>query len=176
MRRWIAFISLLFLAGCGGGATGARLAPGSHTGPGGANTPPALAGALKLTLRAAPDVGGYRLMLCAPSVQDLYQIAGAVQYNPQRYDLQSIEAGGGLGGPEDCYFVGGETSPGRIAFAYTKMQYGPGAMGSVNLLCLRVAPKANFSLGDFSLDQAPGKLLARNSKKQVFTASVEVVP
>jgi hypothetical protein len=99
-----------------------------------------------------------------------------VKYDPQRYDLQNVEAGGGLGGPEECYFVGGESSAGRIAFAYTKKLYGPGVSGSVNLLSLRVAPKAGFSLSDFSLDTAPGKLLARNSKKQAFAASVEAAP
>jgi hypothetical protein len=171
MRRWIAFISLFFLVGCSGGAAGSRL----HTNPGG-SVAPATAGALKLSLSAAPEGGGYRLMLAAPSAQDLYQIAGAVKYDPQRYDLRTVEAGGGLGGPEDCYFVSGETTTGRIAFAYTKKLYGPGASGSVNLLCLRVTPKAGFSLADFSLDLTPGKLLARNSKKQVFAASVEVAP
>lgn len=115
-----------------------------------------------------------RLMLAARDATDLYQVAGTLSYDPARYDLLNVEAGGGLGGPEDCYFVGGETVQGRVAFAYTKRWHGAGAQGSVNLLSVVIAPRRAFSLADFSVDTGPGQLLLRNSAKQAFAPTVEV--
>jgi hypothetical protein len=177
MRRSIILISLVVLTGCAGGAMHPRVGPGATAGPDGPGSGQAkTAGELQLQLSAAAEGGAYRLMLSAPNAADIYQIAGTLAYDTSRYTLIATEAGGGLGGPEAAYFLAGETAQGRIAFAYTKRAYGPGASGGVNLLSVRVTPNAGFSLGDFSLDTSAGRLLVRNSKKQAFAVSVEAAP
>ncbi len=174
MRTLFLSCFLFVLAGCAGGQLHSRLEPGAPAGTGAGQA--VTAGAVRLGLSASAEGGQYRVMLSAPQAGDVYQIAGTLKYNAARYTLTATEAGGSLGGPEAAYFVAGETAPGQIAFAYTKRQYGPGASGSLNLLSVRVTPRSGFSLGDFSLDTAPGRLLVRNSKKQAFAVTLEVAP
>jgi hypothetical protein len=156
---------LLSCPGCGGSSS---LATNPNT-PGGGARP----GEAKLALTATAEGSDYRLALSAPGALDLYQIAGTLRFDAQRYTLISAEAGGGLGSPEACLFIGSEIEPGRVAFAYTKRFYGPGANGDISLLTVRITPKAGFKLSDFSLETGPGKLVVRDSKKQVLSVSME---
>lgn len=160
---------LLALLGCGGGNSPAG-APGADEGAGlQANAP----GSAALELSALRESANYRVNLYAQGVSDLYQIAGTLGFDGGRYRVLTVEAGGGLGSPQEAVFLGTESAPGQVDFAYTKRAYGTGYSGDLWLLSVVVEPLTGvFSLGDFTLDQTPGKLLLRNSKKQALNASV----
>ena len=165
MRRILALVALLALAGCRGG--GFLPAHSDQDSPSGST-----AGKLSLSLDARQQGGDYRLLLAAPSAEDLYQVAGTLLYDPQRYEVVAVESGGGLGDPTQSYFVSGETEQGRLRFAYTKRFWGEGASGPVSLMAIRVRPLSAFRLGDFQLDQRSGMLRVRNSRRDSFSVSV----
>ena len=162
MKRYVMLLALLLLVGCQAGSA-------LHDPPQEQSAP-----ALKLGLRLTAEQSGgdWRVLLTAPNASDLYQIAGTLRYDPARYDVLGVEAGGGLGGFEDCYFLSGEPVPGSIAFAYTKRRHGAGAGGDVTLLAVRVSPRGAFRVADFELDSAPGALVARDSAKRNFDIAV----
>jgi len=167
MRRIAASLGLLLLAACqGGGGTAPTLAP---TAPDQVGEPPNL---LQLEITAAEVGDLWRVTLQAPQAQDLYQLAGTLVYDPARYSIATVEAGGGLGGPEESYFVWGQRDPGRIDFAYTRRYYGAGVSGPAALLSVRVRPVAQFALADFRLDTAENALLARDGLKRVLEVSL----
>lgn len=168
MKRLTALIGLLLLAACqGGGGTAPTLARAT---PDPFGAPP---GPLQLELNAADTGDQWRVTLQAPQAQDLYQLAGTLLYDPARYSIVTVEAGGGLGGPEESYFVWGQRTPGRIDFAYTRRYHGKGASGPTALLSVRFRPLAGFALADFTLDAAEGALLARDSLKRVLEVSLD---
>lgn len=174
MRFALILSILVLLASCGGGHRTVRggqqdLLPGSNRA--GQPAPNPDAGSVKLTLTSEQDGSDWRVNLMAPSASDLYQVGGTLTFDSTRYEVVAVEAGGGLGQPEDSYFVGQETSPGRVSFAYTKRFYGAGNSGKLWLLSLRVHPKGSFSAADFKLDQNQ-KLLARDSRKRVMKVEV----
>ena len=162
MKRYILILILVLIAGCQGGAGTSQnpASPSENTGD------PAVAGPIDLQLSAMSDGANERVVLTARDARDLYQIASTIVYDPARYEVLSIEAGGGLGMPEDSYFVAGEPESGRIDFAYTKRFSGPGASGDVNLLHIVVRPLDKFRLSDFRMDNAPGTTLVRDSRKR----------
>jgi hypothetical protein len=122
-----------------------------------------------LELSAVKEGANYRVNLHARGATDLYQLAGSLQFDGGRYRVINIEAGGGLGGPEDAYFIGRETRPGNVDFAYTRRAYGAGASGDPWLLSLVVEPQAGeLRLGDFSLDETARRLLVRDSHKRAL--------
>ena len=168
MRLGLLISLLLLLASCGGGQ---RVRSGQQDQlPGqapGYPQPNPDAGSVHLTLTADDEGGQWRVNLVAPSASDLYQVGGTLAFDSSKYSVVAVEAGGGLGQPADSYFVGQETSPGRVAFAYTKRYWGNGASGKLWLVSLRVKPTGTFSLADFKLDP-DAKLLARDSKKRVM--------
>jgi hypothetical protein len=168
------FISLLLLLASCGGHGGTRGA-GQQNPPGGLQTgqptPNPDAGSVRVTLDAQQDGGEWRVNLMAPSASDLYQIGGTLAFDSSKYSVVGVEAGGGLGQSDNSYFVGQETSPGRVAFAYTKRFWGAGASGKLWLVSLRVRPTGSFSLADFKLDENQ-KLLARDSKKRVMKVEI----
>jgi hypothetical protein len=171
MRLGLIVSLLLLLASCGGGHAAPRggqqdQLPGSGA-TGGQPTPNPDAGSVRVTLTADQDGSDWRVNLIAPSASDLYQIGGTIAFDSSKYAVVAVEAGGGLGQPDNSYFVGKETSPGRVAFAYTKRFYGAGANGKLWLVSLRVHPKGSFSAADFKLDPEQ-KLMARDSKKRVM--------
>ena len=172
MRNSIWIVVTLCLAACAAGCRGNSAAvnlPAS----GGSNPAGGQANTVRLTLDAKQEAGDYRLILSAPNASDLYQLAGTLVYDPQRYTLQRVEAGGGLGGPEASYLFDGEHTAGRHAFAYTKRYAGPGANGAVSLLHFIVVPlQGKFKLDDFKLDTTAGQLKVRDSKKHDFSVSV----
>jgi hypothetical protein len=171
MRCALIVSILLLLASCGGGRHSVR--GGAPEQPGGGiqagGQPPANpeAGSVRVSLSAEQDGSDWRVNLIAPDASDLYQIGGTLAFDSTKYEVLTVEAGGGLGQPENSYFVGRETSPGRVAFAYTKRFYGAGASGKLWLVSLRVHPKGSFSAADFKLDENQ-KLMARDSKKRVM--------
>lgn len=170
MRYALIVSLLLVLASCGGGSRprgGQQDQPPVTQQPGQPQPDPA-AGSLRVSLAAEQDGNDWRINLIAPSATDLYQIGGTLAFDSAKYELITIEAGGGLGQPNDSYFVGKETAPGRIGFAYTKRYWGSGANGKLNLVTLRVRPTGGvFSLADFRLDPN-ARLMARDSKKRVM--------
>ena len=103
----------------------------------------------------------------AKGATDLYQAAGRVEFPTGQYQVLAVQAGGGLGGPQECYFVGKETDPGQVDFAYTKKFYGPGVDGDAMLVSLVVVPLGQFAQADFSLAGQPG-VVVRNSEKQAI--------
>src|SRR4051812_11195913 len=125
--RFAGFIILLvLLAGCGGGhraPSGSSQTP-APGGSGNSPTPNADAGSVRLVLDAKPDGGEWRVNLRAPGASDLYQVGGTLAFDTTKYQVVAVEAGGGLGQPDTSYFVGQETEPGRVAFAYTKRYWG----------------------------------------------------
>jgi len=170
MRRFLAAILLILAVGCRSG-TGTPIPEASSPGVG--YTPPATPpSGLELQLNATAEQDSWRITLSAPSATDLYQLAGTLIYEPERYTLRSVEAGGGLGGPQDAYFVWGEHDHGRLDFAYTKRYYGAGFSGQVSLLSIRVNALDGFRLADFRLDTSTGKLLARDSAKRGFAVQL----
>jgi hypothetical protein len=171
MRNWFCLLLALLAAGLLGGCrTGAAVL----TPQGGSNQPGvAEAGELNLTLGAQAEGSQYRLVLSAPNASDLYQVGGTLVYDPQRYEIDRVEAGGGLGTPQNSYLVNGEKTPGRLGFAYTKRFAGPGANGQVSLLHFVVIPRrGRFQLADFTLATADAPLKARDSKKHDFRVTV----
>jgi hypothetical protein len=171
MRIVLLLAVALLLAACGGGS-------GSRTNQNNGAVPPVAdapggdaAGRVTLALSAARDGELWRVNLKAPQATDLYQVGGTLAFDGGKYEVESIEAGGGLGQPATSYFIGQETAPGRVDFAYTRRFFGPGASGSVWLVSLRVRPTGQFRLSDFRLDEQ-ARLLARDSKKQSLTVTV----
>jgi hypothetical protein len=171
MRLALIVSLLLILASCGGGGsrprTGQPDAPAGGVQQPGQPQPDPAAGSLRVTLTSEQDGNDWRVTLTAPSASDLYQIGGTLAFDSAKYEVVSIEAGGGLGQPGDSYFVGKESSPGKVGFAYTKRYWGSGASGKLALVSLRVRPVGAFSLTDFKLDPA-AKLLARDSQRRVM--------
>lgn len=157
MRRLLTLIGIVLLAGCRGGA--------GLDGPAAENNP----GQLQLLLSAVQAGADWDLILSAHQASDLYQIAGALEFDATRYELLSSEAGGGLGGPDDSYFLAEQRQLGRLDFAYTMRFWGSGANGSLELLRLRVRAQNEMHLTDFELRTGPGELIARNGRKQQFT-------
>ncbi len=168
MRIALILLVLLILAGCGGGSS-SRANPGEQQNNNGASD---AAGSVKLTLDAVQEGNVWRINLRAPRASDLYQVAGTLAFDTLKYDVVAVEAGGGLGTPENSYFAGQETSPGRVAFAYTRRYYGAGVSGDTWLVSLRVSPSATFSLSDFTLLQGDGAVLCRDSQKRKLAVSV----
>lgn len=160
-----ALLLLILLAGCRGGSksaiTDAPDAPNNSA-----------SGPVALSLDAVEQDGTWRVTLTATG-KDIYQAAGTLLCSEDSYNVLSIEAGGGLGGPRDCYFVGKETEPGKIDFAYTKRFHGSGVNGEAALLSIVVEPHSGFSLGDFTLAAEP-ELLIRDSAKQAIEFDQEV--
>jgi hypothetical protein len=161
MTRIFALAMLLLLVSCGGGFNGAR------PGPGGKQS----AGELALRLSASESGGTVKVVLSAPAAADLYQLAGTLLYDADKYSILAVEAGGGLGNPEESYFFSSEQTPGKLGFAYTKRMWGAGANGACQLLVLRAEAKGAFSPADFKLDTRAGQLRARNSAKVEFSAN-----
>jgi hypothetical protein len=160
---------LLALVGCGGGDSDAIRAGGPNSQPVGASEQ----GDAAIELSTVKEGVNHRVNLHARGALDIYQIAGTLSFDGGRYSVVGIEAGGGLGGPEDAIFLCAESAPGRLDFAYTKRAYGPGVSGDAWLLSVLVEPQAGaFSLGDFSLAEGPGKLLVRDGRKQALSVSV----
>jgi hypothetical protein len=176
MRRLLAICLLLLISSCGGGGSQRAGSPAVSNGE--QPSPGRTAGALKLQLDAVPDGARWRVNLTAPQAADLYQIAGTLEYDQQGLRIVNIEAGGGLGGPEDAYFLSSTDEPGRIDFAYTMRLYGPGASGSVNLVSFVVesAGGANLSAvqleSAFTLPSSPVALRARDSQRRYFAPEV----
>jgi hypothetical protein len=168
MRRLILIFSLfLLLAGCAGG---------SSAGPrGGQDSAPVIPAAGTLLLDFVTEQVGDEVTveLRAPSAVDLYQVAGTLQFDPLRYEFVAVEAGGGLGQPGEALFVGQESQPGRVDFAYTQRWQGPGRNGLLRLLRLRVRATGQFDRADFSLDLRPDKLRARDSRRRDLAARLE---
>lgn len=162
MRKLLTLFAMILLAGCGGGGQ-ATLSPLPAGRPA-----PASNDARSLTLKLqAEDAGANRrVVLVATDAVDLYQLAGTLTYDSSRYQLVEAASAGGLGEPDDSYFMCQETEPGRLDFAYTRRFYGPGVTGEVPLLDVVVSPSAQFSLADFAIDDQPGELLARDSAKR----------
>jgi hypothetical protein len=127
---------------------------------------------LSLILTGIERDGFAEVVLEAHDAQDLYQIAGAITYDPNRYFIQEVAQSGGLGEPASTYFGWGARQPGRIEFGYTKRYKGAGSHGTVKLLKLVVTPQTGLTLDDFALDASPGQLLARDSLKQELAVSI----
>src|SRR5688572_28815146 len=133
MRLAFCIFFLLILTACGKGA--APRQQGSGDAP-----PEGTAGSVRLVLDAEQDGSQWRVNLRAPGARDLYQVGGTLAFDPLKYDVVAVEAGGGLGQPDSSYFAGQETEPGRVSFAYTRRYWGEGASGDLWLVSLRVRP------------------------------------
>jgi hypothetical protein len=157
MRVALPVLIFLLVSACGKGV-GTPRQQGSQPGDG-------TAGTVRLTLTSEEVEGEYRVNLQAPGASDLYQVAGTLTFDPLKYEVVAIEAGGGLGQPDSSYFAGQETAPGRAVFAYTRRFWGEGADGDLWLVSLRVRPRGAFRLADFAVDRE-SRLLARDSKKR----------
>lgn len=164
-RYLLTLVLLCLMAGCHGNSPSTPNLPDSDgTGSG---------GLVQLNLTSQDQDGTWRVTLTAQDASDLYQAAGRLSFPQGEYDVLAVEAGGGLGGPQDCYFAGKETAPGQVDFAYTRRFYGTGVAGEAALLRVVVAPRGKFALKDFRLADEP-RLLLRDSKKRVLTAAGEV--
>lgn len=128
------------------------------------------AGVVQLALKAVQAGTTYKVTLLSPAASGLYQIAGSLEYDSQRYSLLSVEPGGGLGDADDTYFAWGEPWTGSIDFAYTRRFHGPGVEGQAGLVVFTVDAPDGFSATDFRLDTAPGSLVVRDSSKQAMEA------
>ena len=170
LKPFLTLILLLLLFGCGGGNGNPQ--GGQTFVPGAPEAGKELAaGEVNLRLNAQDlGDGDWSLMLRATQATDLYQIAGSLLFNPESYELISVEAGGGLGGPDEAYFLNSDASDGVLDFAYTSRFYGRINSGDLNLLRVRIRPATEFSPADFSLQLDDGKLLARDSRKRVLEA------
>lgn len=168
----VVLCSLLLLAGCGGkSSTPAASGPGN--GPAVTPVPAGEAGSVQLKLSAAQEGGNWRLILSAPEAADLYQLAGTLLYDPARYAIRRVEAGGGLGDPRESYFLDSEARPGERGFAYTRRYAGPGASGNTSLIHFIIEPvSGRFDLADFTLSTAEMPLKVRDSKKHDFSVSI----
>jgi len=113
------------------------------------------------------EYNGYPIVeLTASGIDDLYKVAGTLNFPSGGYAVERIEAGGGLGGPGESFFFGKETSPGHIDFAYTKRYFGPGESGNLRILRIILGKTGQVVAGDFVLDNSPGKLMLRDSAKR----------
>lgn len=110
--------------------------------------------------------GTHRVLLHGHGARDLYQIAGTLNYDPALYEIVLVEAGGGLGNPEQSYFIDNRDVPGSLDFAYTRRWHGPGVDGDPLLLSVKVRPLGAFELSDFSIDTSADALRLRDSQKQ----------
>lgn len=162
---------LLMLLGCGGGkdSTGTQLpfGPAAGDNPAGIDADSTVRLVLDAENLSADE---WSLMLRTQDAADLYQIAGSMLYPQDGYELLSVEAGGGLGGPDEAYFVNSESDSGKLDFAYTSRWYGRKNNGELNLLRLRIRAIDGFRLDDFELPQDSGMLRLRNSDKQDLEA------
>lgn len=127
---------------------------------------------LSLVLTGVERDGFAEVVLETHDAQDLYQIAGAITYDPTRYAVEDVNQGGGLGEPASTYFAWGERQPGRIEFGYTKRYRGAGSYGTAQLLKLTVTPQSGLMMGDFALDTRTSQLLARDSLKHEIAVSI----
>lgn len=171
IKPLLTVLFLLLLMGCGGGGS----VPGAQQldQPLPVNNQPADSDQARLVLDAeALGNGEWSLMLRASQASDLYQIAGTLQFDPNAYELLSVEAGGGLGDPSEAYFVNSGGRNGELDFAYTSRYYGRINSGDLNLLRLKLRPTTEFSLADFSLPLETDSLLIRNSGKQLLEPSL----
>jgi hypothetical protein len=162
MKRLVTLFALLLLAGCQSGSI-LDAQPDGQAPEG-----------LNLELTAAKAGSGWAVTLHSADATDLYQLAGTIRFDPGKYRMVNSEAGGGLGGPEDCLFLAEEAHPGRMAFAYTRRIWGEGASGDMVLLRLTVEPQGQFSLADFELLTGNDELLARDSHKRRFETQIKV--
>ncbi len=165
LNSTLTIIILLLLLGCGGGSN----APGDQArlSPPAGQPDPAAAGPVRLLLSAEPIAAGeWSLMLSSEDTGDLYQIAGSIEFDPQAYEVLSAEAGGGLGGPDEAYFVNSGSTDGTLDFAYTSRFFGRLNSGNLNLLRLRVRPSGQFSLADFNLATDTDRIRLRDSARQ----------
>ncbi|MBN2081441.1 hypothetical protein JW859_04445 [bacterium] len=161
MKRLLTVLALILLAGCGGGG-GAPIQLPDDSGTAGE------VGAVTLQLSARAEDGSWRVVLSAPNATDLYQLAGTLAFDPADYTVVDCRAGGGLGAPEECYFLSGEAIAGELDFAYTRRFHGAGASGDLCLLEVLVQPAAEFRLADFSLATGTEALKVRNSQRQLL--------
>jgi hypothetical protein len=168
-------LAALLMSGCGSGGNtttdpGRTEQPGNNDAP----TPSGEAGSVSLSLDALTEGASYRLVLSVPQAQDLYQLAGTLVYDPQRYRIERVEAGGGLGTPQDSYFMDAECTAGRRGFAYTRRFAGAGVGGPASLVHFIVTPlgQTHFALADFSLNTAEAPLKVRDSHKHEFRVSI----
>jgi hypothetical protein len=167
MPRQLVLLLILLIVGCSSGSVSTSLDRNA------APTDESLdTKALSLVLTGVERDGFTEVILEAHDAQDLYQIAGAIIYDPSCYVVEDVIQSGGLGEPVSTYFGWGERQPGRIEFGYTKRYKGAGSYGAVQLLKLRVMPHSGFLLSDFALDASPGQLLARDSLKHELTVSI----
>jgi hypothetical protein len=158
------FLFLLVLVCLCASCQGNRFFQPGTTDPGGGQT----ASSVKLKLDAEPQGANWRVTLAATNAHDLYQAAGTLAFPAGTYDVLAIEAGGGLGGPQECIFAGKETAPGQVRFAYTRHYYGAGVDGTAALVSVVVVPHGKFTLGDFQLERGQGECVLRDSKKQAL--------
>lgn len=165
----VAFIAAVLFVACGGGQSSGinanrQVEPGQDQ----------LRTALNLELSSeALDNGSYRVYLYGRQARDLYQIAGSLLFDTGLYTVELVEAGGGLGGPDESYFVDGQSEAGRLDFAYTRRWFGDGISGDPLLLSVTFRPLGSFSEKDFSIDSSPGAIRVRDSHKQDLQFSCE---
>ncbi|MCB1217605.1 hypothetical protein KDL44_09435 [bacterium] len=172
LKSLVTCLGLLLLLGCGGsgsGDSGNTPLPAGNTAPGADNADRSIS----LVLEATPLTGDeWSLMLSADDAADLYQLAGSLQFDPLRYEVLSTEAGGGLGGPEEAYFLSSGEDSGTLDFAYTSRYWGRLNSGDLNLLRLRLRALDGFSLADFSLPLETDVLRLRDSRKRELEPSL----
>ncbi len=162
--------ALLFVAcGGGGGSTGVsdrvnqpQISPDGDRG----------TLSLVLSSETAAD-GNRRILLHGRNARDLYQIAASLRFDPVLYDIVLVEAGGGLGDPEQSYFLDSQSEPGKLDFAYTRRWYGDGVNGDPLLLSVKVRPLAAFNLSDFRIDNNTESIRVRDSRKHVLPCLVD---
>jgi hypothetical protein len=169
-----ACIAVLLFVACGGGGQPS----GVNADPQVDHSPDQLRSALDLDLSSeALDNGIYRILLHGRHAKDLYQIGATLEFDPALYEIVLVEAGGGLGGPHESYFIDGLTKPGKLDFAYTRRWFGDGISGDPLLLSVKVRPLGKFNKQDFRIDTSAAAIRVRDSKKQEmpFTYKGKVV-
>lgn len=160
----VVFAAVLFLFACGGGGgqqgqqSPAQQVQGSDN---------ALRQTLDLQLSSESyDDGSYRVLLHGKHARDLYQIAGSLRYDFALYEVIVVEAGGGLGQPDNSYFIDNIAEPGKLDFAYTRRWHGDGVNGDPLLMAVKVRPLGAFDLKDFRLEPQTDRFMLRDSDKQ----------